>query len=288
MADKTGIQWTDATWNPIVGCSPVSAGCDHCYASDLVGTRLRGLPVYTGLTLPKRGGRHHAFTGEVRYVEERLAQPLRWARPRRIFVNSMSDLFHPGLDRQVVVDVFAVMALTARHQYQVLTKRPQLMARMLAAPEFQADVAEAAQRLAGPKRGQRLSLDNVWPLPNVWLGTSIETDQYAWRADHLRATPAVLRFVSAEPLLGPLPSLDLAGIDWLIIGGESGPDARLISPSWVTELLAMAYRAETAPFVKQMGSAFAALTDLHDKKGGDPNEWPPHLRVRRWPTVGER
>lgn len=288
MADKTGIQWTDATWNPIVGCSPVSAGCDHCYASDLVGTRLRGLPVYTGLTLPKPGGRHHAFTGEVRYVEERLAQPLRWARPRRIFVNSMSDLFHPGLDRQVVVDVFAVMALTARHQYQVLTKRPQLMARMLAAPEFQADVAEAAQRLAGPKRGQRLSLDNVWPLPNVWLGTSIETDQYAWRADHLRATPAVLRFVSAEPLLGPLPSLDLAGIDWLIIGGESGPDARPMDLIWADDLVARAFLADVACFVKQLGEHAAKDLGLAHKKGGDPNEWPAHLRVCEWPTVGER
>lgn len=276
MATPSTIEWTEQTWNPTTGCTKVSPGCKHCYA-EVMARRLHAM-----------GAPGYENEFKLTVHENRLEQPLLRKKPTTYFVNSMSDLFHPGLDRQVVVDVFAVMALTARHQYQVLTKRPQLMARMLAAPEFQADVAEAAQRLAGPKRGQRLSLDNVWPLPNVWLGTSIETDQYAWRADHLRATPAVLRFVSAEPLLGPLPSLDLAGIDWLIIGGESGPDARLISPSWVTELLAMAYRAETAPFVKQMGSAFAALTDLHDKKGGDPNEWPPHLRVRRWPTVGER
>jgi protein gp37 len=252
MSDRTGIEWTDATWNPVVGCAYVSAGCENCYAAREAADRLAHLPTYAGLAV-RRPGEPAQFTGEVRCLPERLDQPLRWRRPRRVFVNSMSDLFHPGVDWAFIAGVFARMALAHRHTFQVLTKRPQRMARMLDDPKFRVAVAEAATEIiattgfAGRRQfdlsrwhPEPYADSNVWyppwPLPNVWLGVSIETDRYAWRADHLRSTPAVVRFVSAEPLLGPLPSLDLSGIDWLIVGGESGPGARPMHPDWVRDL----------------------------------------------------
>lgn len=166
-----------------------------------------------------------------------LDQPLRWRRPRRIFVNSMSDLFHPAVPDEFIAQVFAVMACAPQHTFQVLTKRPQRMWDLLtyytssAGVSFTMLVHDAIEAL-----GHREACYDSWPLPNVWLGTSIESDTYTFRANYLRATPAAVRFVSAEPLLGPLPSLDLTGIDWLIVGGESGPGARPVHPDWVRDL----------------------------------------------------
>lgn len=227
MGDKTAIEWTDATWNPTVGCSKVSAGCDHCYA---IGVAHRAMqPAHAGLTLVRDGERPD-WTGEVRTLTERLDQPLRWKKPRRIFVNSLSDLFHPDIDPGFVAQVFAVMAQATQHTFQVLTKRPKLMAELLGnggQTLLEATTDEtAAQHL----------YEAGWPLPNVWLGTSIDEDRYAFRADHLRNTPAAVRFLSLEPLLGALPSLDLTDIDWVIVGGESGPGARPMHPVWVTDL----------------------------------------------------
>ena len=246
MADHTSIEWTDATWNPVTGCSTVSPGCDNCYAIR-VSHRLAANPNvkirarHEDLTDEDEHGELD-WTGEVRLNEDMLDRPLHWKRPRRIFVNSLSDLFHPGLSDEAIARVFAVMALAPQHTFQVLTKRPQRMAEWFGDPFWLVRVIEHAEEMWG-----RLSssakfaaggwwADGAWPLPNVWLGTSIESDRYAFRADHLRRTPAAVRFVSAEPLLGPLPSLNLDGIDWLIVGGESGPAARPMHPDWVRDL----------------------------------------------------
>lgn len=231
MGDKTSIEWTDATWNPIIGCSRVGPGCDHCYAIGVVHREMS--PQHVGLTVKPEGGRTD-WTGEVRPAGERkLTEPLRWTRPRRIFVNSLSDLFHADLPDDEIAKVFAVMALAPQHTFQVLTKRPQRMAKLLASPQFERDVASWAIDVA---QWEDAAWSFDWPLPNVHLGVSIENDTYTWRADHLRNTPAAVRFVSAEPLLGPLPSLDLTGIDWLIVGGESGPGSRPMHPAWVRDL----------------------------------------------------
>lgn len=248
MGDKTAIEWTDATWNPIIGCSRVGPGCDHCYAIGVVHREMS--PQHVGLTI-KRPGEPTDWTGEVRPAPQVLDKPLHWKRPRRIFVNSLSDLFHADLPDREIAKVFAVMALAPQHTFQVLTKRPQRMAKLLSDPAWWHLVLGEATRLGQPvelgglgQPIQRMMLDPAQaravfddePLPNVWLGTSIESDRYTFRADHLRATPAAVRWISAEPLLGPLPSLDLTGIDWLVVGGESGPGARPMHPDWARDL----------------------------------------------------
>jgi protein gp37 len=184
VADRTTIEWTEATWNPVTGCSKVSSGCKHCYAETLA-ERFRGVP-------------GHPFEQgfDLRLWPERLEVPRRWRQPRLVFVNSMSDLFHPGVPDAFIADVFTVMEREHRHTFQVLTKRPE--------------------------RAASFAVELPWP-PNVWLGTSIEDERVLARADVLRTVPAAVRFVSAEPLLGPLGRLDLTSIDWLIAGGESGP-----------------------------------------------------------------
>jgi protein gp37 len=249
VGDRSKIEWTDATWSPIVGCKAVSPGCDHCYAARLVSGRLKHLPAYAGLA---EGG---VFNGEVRCLPERLLDPITWRKPRRIFVNSMSDLFHPAIERQFQAAVFAVMAATPRHTYQILTKRPQPAKHILRddwsdfSSSFQTEIDE---------EGFKLGLGELetgwrWPLPNVWLGTSIESDAYAFRADHLRETPAAVRFLSLEPLLGPLPSLDLTGIDWVIAGGESGPGARPMHSAWVRDIRDRCVVASVPFLFKQWG-----------------------------------
>jgi protein gp37 len=209
-----------------------------------------------------------------------MDDPLSWRTPRKVFVNSMSDIAHARVSRGAVARVWAVMALTRRHQYQVLTKRPKRLATMLLDPEFAALVGREATNIIGATPtmlrrqldlgGERLAGDSglggdwtitptaggnlwspPWPLPNVWVGTSIELDEYCWRADVLRTVPAAIRFLSCEPLLGPLPSLDLTGIDWLIVGGESGHGFRPLDLDWVRDLRDR--RGSTALFFKQVG-----------------------------------
>jgi protein gp37 len=196
-----------------------------------------------------------------------LPDPLGWRKPRVVFVNSMSDLGHARVPREFVARVFAVMAATPRHTYQVLTKRPERLARMLTdecrcgaghAPgvHFRSEMEWAATPHSPtyvPGLESGLYHRMHWPLPNVWIGTSIEDDEHCCRADRLRETPAAVRFISAEPLLGPLPSLDLAGVDWLIAGGESGPKARPVDPAWVRDLRDRCNGAGTAFFFKQWG-----------------------------------
>jgi protein gp37 len=224
MKDNTGIEWTDATWNPMTGCTKLSSGCDNCYAHVLAQTKTR--EVYLR-RLPVRDtpeGRAEPFAP--RFWPERLNQPLRWREPRRVFVNSMSDVFHAHFTLEMIRRVFAVMAEAHWHQFQVLTKRP-----------------ERALRYA-----DRLP----WP-DNVWMGTSVESQDVARRVDTLRQIPAKVRFLSAEPLLGPLDDLSLTGIHWVIGGGESGIGARPCSHAWARGLRDLCQREGVAFFWKQWG-----------------------------------
>jgi protein gp37 len=215
MSEQSAIEWTDATWNPVTGCTQISPGCDHCYALTFA-ERFRGVsghPYEQGFDLMIR--------------PERLELPLRWKQPRRIFVNSMSDLFHESIPTDFIRLVFDTMLRAPWHTFQVLTKRPRRMA--------------------------KLAASLPWP-ENVWAGTSVELDRYAWRAnDCLRQVPAVVRFVSAEPLLGALPSLELDHLHWLIVGGESGPYHRHCDPDWVRDLRDRCQNVDVAFFLKQWG-----------------------------------
>lgn len=223
MGDKSSIEWTDATWNPTTGCDQVSPGCDNCYALTLA-KRLKamGQPKYQMDGDPRTSGPGFALTTH----SDSLGIPYTWRAPRRVFVNSMSDLFHPQVPDDFVIQVFEVMVATPQHQYQVLTKRPKRAAGM-------------ADRLPWPQ--------------NVWLGTSIESDKFVSRASDLRRVPAAIRFLSCEPLLGSLDTLDLSSIDWLIVGGESGVNARPMSATWVRSLRDRALAADVPFFFKQWG-----------------------------------
>jgi protein gp37 len=258
MSTGSAIEWTEATWNVVTGCDRISVGCDHCYALTLA-KRLKamGSAKYQTDGDPRTSGPGFAVTTH----PDTLREPLSWVKPRTVFVNSMSDLFHARVPREFIGRVWDVMSRTPQHTYQILTKRPERMRRVLGTLP-----------------------DGLWdlPLPNVWLGTSIEDNRRVGRADYLRETPAVVRFISAEPLLGPLPSLDLTGIDWLIIGGESGPGARLMRLEWAYDLIAQARAAGTAVFVKQLGTVWAGAG-----KGGDWAWWPEDLRIREYPTDRE-
>ncbi len=214
MALGSSIEWTEATWNPVTGCDKVSPGCKHCYAERMA-LRLRamGQPNY-----------RNGFA--VTLQPQALELPLGWKKPRAIFVNSMSDLFHERVPDSFVRQVFDVMRRASWHRFQVLTKRSERLAKLAS------------------------SLD--WP-PNVWMGVSVESSSFAHRIDDLRRVPAAVRFLSLEPLLGPLPGLDLRGIDWVIVGGESGPGARPLEPSWATDLRDQCRRAGVAFFFKQWG-----------------------------------
>lgn len=277
MGDKTGIEWTDATWNPVRGCSRVSEGCRHCYA-ERVAARFSGAgQPYEGLAVMGRSGPR--WTGQVRMVEDKLLEPLRWQKPRRIFVNSMSDLFHESLEVDDIVKVFAVMALAQRHTFQVLTKRPERMAEILNDPAFWRDV-DNIRLVNALRRGIDVPREMPWPLPNVWLGTSVEDQRTAdERIPLLLQVPAVVRFISAEPLLGPVdlspwvpfsgecycqeetsgcrPGLaegcPETGIHWVIVGGESGPHARPVDPDWARDLRDQCVESGTPYFFKQWG-----------------------------------
>jgi protein gp37 len=214
MADKSAIEWTEATWNPVTGCSKVSPGCAHCYAETFA-ERWRGT-----------AGHPYEQGFDLRVWPHRLEHPLRWTRPRMIFVNSMSDLFHEDIPASYIADVFDVMVRAKQHTFQVLTKRHERLVEL--APSL------------------------PWP-DNVWMGVTIENRRFVHRADQLREVPATVRFISAEPLLGPLEGLDLGGIDWLISGGESGPKHRPVKVEWLRELRDRCQDEGVAYFFKQWG-----------------------------------
>jgi protein gp37 len=224
MGDRTTIEWTDATWNPMTGCTKISAGCDHCYAAVVAERKTRA--IYLARVPVKDTARNRADPFAPRFWEERLQQPLRWRTPKRIFVNSMSDVFHAQFPLELIQRVFAVMNEAEHHQFQVLTKRPE--------------------------RAARLASKLEWS-PNIWMGTSIENMAVSHRADSVREVPAAVRFISAEPLLDSLDELDLDGIHWVIGGGESGQGFRACDPTWARGLRDRCQDAGVAFFWKQWG-----------------------------------
>lgn len=382
----TTIQWTDATWNPIVGCTPVSPGCLNCYAAR---TALRmerlGVPAYQPvhaggtpydkhetIRIAEVRSNRPVFTGSVRLVESKIEEPLHWKKPRMVFVNSMSDIFHEDVPFDFIDRVFAVMALCPQHTFQILTKRPERMAEYLQCDRDEiirpyyvlrqmSYIADVSQRKSLTRKAYRdahqryhedYGRSRFWPLPNVWLGTSVENQTTAnERIPHLLRCPAAVRFLSCEPLLGAVDLsewLDEAdpsdfdrevhsimrdiragaggssdavirdAIHWVITGGESGPNARLCDVAWIESIVKQCKDAGVPCFVKQLGSlpilgpgnrtltsicrenkkpwrSDGAITDdggelkqyerlwLKDPKGGDPAEWPTHLRVREMP-----
>lgn len=234
MADKTAIEWTDATWNPVTGCTKITRGCDRCYAARF-SERFRGVP-----------GHPFASGFDLTLRPERLTQPLRWARPKMVFVNSMSDLFHKEVPRAFVDQVFDTMEGADWHTFQVLTKRSSLMRDYL-------------RQRYGSGRGPA----------HIWCGVSVEDMQAASRIAHLRDSSAGIRFLSVEPLIGPVGIIDLTGVDWVIAGGESGPGARPIRPEWVRSVRDQCIDQGVAFFFKQWGG-------LRPKSGGrelDGREW---------------
>ena len=253
MSDKSKIEWTDATWNPVRGCTKISPGCLHCYAETFA-ERFRGVP-----------GHPFEFGFDLCLVPEKLGDPLRWSAPRKIFVNSMSDLFHEMVPDDYIVKVARVMTATNWHTYQVLTKRAGRMQKLL-------------------KGKLRFASD----LPHIWWGVSVENRKHGLpRIDLLRDSPAQVRFVSIEPLLEHLGPLNLQGIDWVIVGGESGPGARPMDGDWVRDIRAQCQRANVAFFFKQWGGVRKAQAG-RELDGGTYDEFPerrqnpvPDLAFRR-------
>ncbi len=243
----TKIEWTDETWNPMTGCTKISAGCDHCYAQVVAYRRTRQLYLQQPPVRESSANRDDPFAP--RFWIDRLELPRKWKEPRRVFVNSMSDVFHAHFSLEHIQRVFAVMNECGQHQFQLLTKRP-----------------ERAVRLA----------DRLTWSPNIWMGTSIENMDVAHRANALRAIPAAVRFISAEPLLGPLDDLDVSGIDWIIGGGESGPGYRPVDIRWARGLRALCRRRRIRFFWKQWGG-------FTPKAGGrelDGRTWDEYPRER--------
>ena len=310
----TAIEWTEKTWNPTTGCDRTTPGCDRCYALTMA-KRLKGMgsAKYQTDGNPRTSGPGFG----VAMHPDTLNEPLHWKKPRRVFVNSMSDLFHADVTDEFIARVFATMARTPQHTYQVLTKRHGRMRSLVG------NLIDGGQRLleAAPDEATALALyDTIWPLPNVWLGVSVEDQKRAdLRIPALVETAAAVRFLSCEPLLGPVRltyqdhtgherdydgdfiCLDCStdqqhvpwrtvdrtrlGIDWLIIGGESGRGARPMDLAWARQLVKQGQEAGAAVFVKQLGSVWAKANGASDTKGGKPDDWPADLRVREYPTT---
>jgi len=245
MAGPSDIEWTDATWNPVAGCSVISPGCANCYAMRMA-ARLAamGQDKYTNITR-KSGGRAK-WNGRVRLDKASIDLPRKWRVGRIIFVNSMSDLFHERVPFDFVRKIFRTMNETPQHTYQVLTKRAELL--------------------------EKLSPKLIWT-PNIWMGVSVENSDFTWRIDHLRRSDARVKFLSLEPLLGPLEDLELHGIDWAIAGGESGPGARPMAPEWVRSIRDQCVKAGVAFHFKQWGGVNKKKTGrVLDNRTWD--EWP--------------
>lgn len=292
MGKNSKIQWTNHTWNPVTGCSKVSAGCKNCYAETFI---------------EKFQGRSPAFPDGFRVTPKphQLVEPLGWEG--MVFVNSLSDLFHEDVPFDYISAVFGVMVACPNCQFQILTKRPARMLEWFAHyeqsrnpmryryPELMEHAACTVQDAGHEKMSNRLfkAANNwkpgkwpEWPLANVWLGVSVEDDRVKDRIDLLRQAPAAVRFVSFEPLIGHVGLLELEGIHWAIIGGESGPGARPMSLSDARHLVGQCEAAGVKVFVKQMGVVWGQQNSATDKRhGGNPEEWPMCLRVREFPTT---
>jgi len=333
----SSIEWTEETWNPVIGCTKVSEGCRNCYA-ERMSARLASMHD-ADVAKGRNPGRKENYVEVVQYgldkngfavalphwnndvvcIDDALTIPYHWRKPRMIFVNSMSDLFHPDVPFEFIDDVFAVMALCPRHTFQILTKRTLRMVEYLSSRISNGrptdNISHCMERLLNYECG---IAEHSWPLPNVWLGTSVENQETAdERIPHLLGCPASIRFLSCEPLLGPI---DLSGwlpvddpdardgclIDWIIVGGESGPGARPCNIEWIRNIVNQCNDAGVPCFVKQLGakpvSTFDEWNDgirtnglrigddlmqwkLNSRKGKDPDEWPADLRVREMPEV---
>jgi protein gp37 len=284
MSDGTKIEWTDATWNPITGCSVVSAGCKHCYAMKLAGTRMRNHPSRAGLTISTKAG--PVWNGETRINHDWLTQPLEWKRPRMIFVCAHGDLFHESVSDTTIAGIFGIMAASPHHTFQVLTKRARRAEiwfnSYMSHNNAGAILHEAAKGLMGYDHPKRPGIDmhQRWPLPNVWLGVSVEDQEAAnERIPQLLQCPAAVRFLSCEPILGRIDLCELLGmwwnqtmqcwegvgreinrhrdgrprIGWVIAGGESGHGARIMHSSWIRSLRDQCVGAGVPFFFKQWG-----------------------------------
>lgn len=305
MSDHSNIEWTDATWSPTVGCLKVSPGCEHCYAIDIAYRQEYAFkrPEYLGTTRKLPDGSRN-WTGAVRMLPERLTLPLKWRTPKRVFVDSMSDLFHEGVPEVFIDRVFAIMALTRRHAYQLLTKRPERMQRYIADPDARCRIGRFMTTLLILRAPGRIDAEGTemaewyrhgipWPLPNVWLGVSVEDQQRAdERVPLLLQTPAAVRWLSCEPLLGPIDlqkpwpaTAPLPGsggvyapwmvqqLDWVIAGGESGATFRPMDLDWARSLRDQCQAAGVAFFAKQASG----------RHPGAP--LPPDLQIREYPEV---
>ena len=263
MADKTGISWTNSTWNIITGCSLVSPGCQSCYAMRLAGTRLKHTHAYQGLT--KATPKGPVWNGKVRFNENLLDLPIRWRKPRRIFVNSMGDLFHEDVPDSWIDQVFLVMAVSPRHTFQVLTKRPQRMRAYCSSNETIGRLTPMLAEVLQPASAQcRHKQDGLkgFILPNVWIGVSVEDQKRAdERIPILLDAPAAVRWISAEPLLGPLNLARFVGVDWVVAGGESGPGARPMDPEWVRSIRDQCV-ASGVPFHFKQWGEFGPIPDM--------------------------
>lgn len=322
MGDRTTIEWTEASWNPVRGCSIVSPGCTNCYAMRQAHRHAGAGGAYAHLTKMTKGG--PVWTGRVRMVPDAYDAPLRWKKPRRIFVNSMSDLFHEGIDFEHIAALFGVMASAPQHTFQILTKRPQRAREFFEWIGNDADgpangcILHAREILGIRRYGLRREPDEEppWPLSNVWIGVSVEDQKRAdERIPLLLQTPAAVRWISAEPLLGPVDlcetfgmwwnstmrcyegtgsafnrGVGMGGLDWVVVGGESGPGARPFDIAWARSLRDQCKVAGVPFFLKQLGSVqkdgdqYRSPADyLRNRKGGDMAEFPEDLRVREYP-----
>ena len=306
---ETSIEWTDKSYNPIVGCTRKSEGCRNCWSERFLarfgkikGHKMEGISRFT-----EDGPR---WSGEVRFVEEALNEPLKWRKPSKIFVCSTSDLFHENVKDEWIDNIFTVMAVARQHTFQVLTKRPERMLEYLSVKRL-----ETIYGLWHAYSGAPAEAD-AWPLPNVWLGVSVEDQKTAdERIPLLLKTPAAVRWISAEPLLGPItprglvkgwcpthdfesgfchgPCPDDRRLDWVVVGGESGPGSRAMDVRWARDIVRQCKAEGTAVFVKQLGAKPFQSPDhggrtgyflsLKDRKGGDMAEWPEDLCVREYP-----
>lgn len=278
MADRSGIEWTDATWNPTTGCDRVSPGCDHCYALTLA-KRLKGMgsAKYQRDGDPRTSGLGFGITEH----PDTLATPLDWRTPRKVFVDSMSDLFHDGVSSEHIAKVWTVMARTPRHTYQVLTKRHGRMRSLLSSTSFRREVDHHHGWLVD-RDGVDLVAPVTWPLPNVWLGVSVEDQKRAdLRIPALLDTPAAVRWLSCEPLLGPVDldrsAADYLGghrhVDWLVAGGESGPDARPMHPAWARSLRDQCTAAGVPFLFKQWGAWVGSTWPGAAWQHTEPHAW---------------
>lgn len=253
MGDKTNIPWTDATWNPMTGCTPISAGCDNCYAKKMA-RRLKAM----GQERYRNGFKVTMHDDN----KELMSQPGLWERPRKVFVCSMGDLFHEHVTREFITKVYAEMVPSKQHIFQVLTKRADRMQ----------SIVSCLRRVFGE-----------WNMEHIWHGVTIEDGRVWHRLEQLKRTPSSKRFVSFEPLIGEVPSSGLFGIDWVIIGGESGPRARHIPMITAANIVEQCEDYKIRYFVKQLGAAWAKDNESTTRKGDDVKEWPTWARVQEFP-----